>query len=434
MTLFKTKRESILVYLFDLVLLVWFLEIVFPPLNTLPVKRAPVCLACAFASIFLYLALRILRNGSFPLKVVFVLFIYFLIIILPHLVGNGVIGNRYMALSLVFLGPVIFDFYRENHLLGHLKWILYVVGAFALVTAFITYSNLLTDSYVSRSIKSHGEESEELQQRGIGGYLFIYFIASVSLPILFVFLNEKKNKFKKWLFLPLFLFSLVLVVKSNYMTAFVTVLFCSLLMVFLHAAQGRGLRGKVVLFAVLVAFFIAALNFDKLLVLLEGFFPKRISAVLYSGEESVLQSIYTEFLEDRWPTIKESLDSFASHPLLGLCFSGRMTYNYEGFLVGFGQHSFIADTFALFGFVLGAACVYIVFRSVRLYKREKVNALSGAMLLCIVALYFLNNATESIALSVGIVYPLVRELQREKDGKLFATVSADEPQTKGEEA
>ena len=44
MTLFKGKRESVTVYLFDLVLLVWFLEIVFPPLNTLPIKRASVWL------------------------------------------------------------------------------------------------------------------------------------------------------------------------------------------------------------------------------------------------------------------------------------------------------------------------------------------------------------------------------------------------------
>ena len=402
-----------LVYLFDLVLLVWFLEIVFPPLNTLPIKRAPVCLACAFASIFLYLAIRILRNGSFPVKTVIILLVYFLIILLPYLVGNGVIGNRYMALSLVFLGPVIFDFYRENDLLGHLKVVLYFVGAFALVSAVITYYHLLTDSYISRSLKSAGEESEELQRRGIGGYHLVYFAASVSLPILFVFLNEKKRLFKKWLFLFLFLFCLVFAVKSNYMTAFVTVLFCSLLMIFLYVAEGQGLRGRILLFILLVAFFVAVLNFDRLLGMFKGFFPKRIASVLYSTEgEGVLQSIFTEFREDRWPTVQASLKAFAAHPLLGLCFSGKITFNREGFLVGFGQHSFIADSFALFGFFFGVACVWIVFRVLRFYRKEKVNALSAAMILCVLALYFLNNATESIALSVGIIYPLVRETQR----------------------
>lgn len=413
MIMFRGKRETATVYLFDLVLLVWFLEIVFPPLNTLLVKRSPVCIACAFASIFLYLVLRIRRTGAIPLKVVLILTVYFLMILLPYMAGNGVIGNRYMALSLVFLGPIIFEFYRENGLLGHLKAILYIVGAFALLTGIITYYNLLTDAYVSRSIKSRGEHSLDLERRGIGGYLLIYFVASVSLPILYVFLSEKRKRLKKWLFLLLYVFCLAFVVKSNYMTAFVTVLFCSLLMVFLHLVQGRGVRGRLLLFFVLAAFFVAALNFDKLLALLQDFIPSRIASVIYSGEEGVLQSIFTEFKEDRWPTVAESLRSFSEHPLLGLCFSGRMTYNH-GFLSGFGQHSFIADTLAIYGAVFGIALIWIVFRPIRFYRRERVNALSWAMGICILALYFLNNATESIALSVGVVYPLVRELQRER--------------------
>lgn len=414
MTLFKGKRESVTVYLFDLVLLVWFLEIVFPPLNTLPIKRAPVCLACAFASIFLYLIIRIRRTGSLPVKVMLVLFIYFLMIILPYLARNGVIGNRYMALSLVFFGPIIFEFYRENGLLGHLKTILYLVGAFALVTGFITFFNLLNDSFISRSIKSGGEYTEDIERSGIGGYQFIYFVASVCLPLLYVFLTEKKKKLKKYAFLLIYAFCLLLIVKSNYMTAFVTALFCSLLLVFLHVTQRRGTKGRFVMLLVLAVFFVIVLNMDKLLMQLEGFFPKRIAEVLYSGEEeSLLQSIFTEFKVDRWPTIAESLRSFADHPFLGLCFSGRMTYNREGFLVGFGQHSFIADTLALYGFLFGFVCIWIVFRAVRLYPRDRVNALSWAMILCVFMLYFFNNATESIALSVGIVYPLVRELKRE---------------------
>lgn len=433
MSLLRGKRESAAVYLFDLVLLVWFLGIVFPPLNTLPVKRAAVCIACAFASIFLYLVMRIRRTGTLPLKIILVLTVYFLMILLPYFVGNGVIGNRYMALSLVFLGPVIFDFYRENDLLGHLKVILYIVGAFALVSAVITYYNLLTNSFVSRSIKSRGEHSESLERRGIGGYLLIYFVASVSLPVLFVFLNEKRKRLKKWLFLILYVFCLVFVVKSNYMTAFVTVLFGSLLMVFLYAAQERKTRGKVLLFTVLVAFFIAILNLDKLLALLEGFFPQRIASVLYSNEgEGILQSIFSEFREDRWPTIGESLRSFFNHPLLGLCFSGKIVSNQDGFLVGLGQHSFIADTFALFGILFGVASVWIVFRVLRFYRNERVNALSAAMLLCVFALYFLNNATESIALAVGIVYPLVRELQRGKGEEEADEDLTQEQQTEGE--
>lgn len=425
MTLFKGKRESGTVYLFDLVLLVWFLEIVFPPLNTLPIKRAPVCLACAFVSILLYLALRIKRTGELPVKVIIVLFVWLLMITLPYLAGNGVIGNRYMALSLVFFGPIIFEFYRENGLIGHLKAILYIVGAFALVTGLITFFNLLTDSFISRSIKSSGEDSIDLQRRGIGGYQFIYFVASVSLPLLYVFLTEKRKKLKKYAFLLVYVFSLLLVVKSNYMTAFVTAFFCSLLLIFLYVARGKGTRGRFVMFLVLAVFFVVVLNMDKLLMQLEDFFPKRIAAVLYSGEdESMLQSLFTEFKEDRWPTIAESLRSFADHPLLGLCFSGKITYNSKGFLVGFGQHSFIADTFALYGMLFGVVCTWIAFRAVRLYHKERVNVLSWAMALCIFALYILNNATESIALAVGVVYPLVRELHRDS--------SAEETTSEGE--
>ena len=431
MILFKRrKRESVTVYLFDLVLLLWFLEIVYPPLNTLPVKRAVVCLACAFASIFLYLAMRIRRMGSVPVKAAAVLFVYVLMIVLPHVVRNGVIGNRYMSLSLVFLAPLIFDFYRENRLLGHLKVILLIVAAVALFTGIVTYSNLLNDSFISRSVKSSGEESAEVERRGIGGYLFIYFVAAASLPVLFGFLHEKRRKLKKFAFLAIYVFGLMLIIKSNYMTAFVTVVFCSLLMVFLYLAQGRGYRGQILLFVVLAAFFVLVLNVDKLLQLMEGFFPKRIAAVLYSGEEGVTQSIFTEFKEDRWPTVVESLQAFARHPVLGLCFYGRLMTNSDGFLIGFGQHSFIADTFALYGMLFGVVSVWIAFRALRFYHKEKVNALSFAMALCIFALYFLNNATESIALVVGIVYPLVRELSRENPEAEPESVSVSEPEPK----
>ena len=413
MILFKGKRESAAVYLFDLVLLVWFLEIVYPPLNALPVKRAPVCVACAFASILLYLVVRIRRAGTLPLKVLFVLIVFFSIVLLPHLMGNGVIGNRYLALSLIFLAPIIFEFYRGNGLLGHLKSILFIVGAFALVTGIVTYYHLLATPYISRSIKYSRDSAFDLERQGVGGYWFVYFVSAVAIPLLYVFLAEKEKKLKKWFCLFLFFFCLVFVVKSNFMTAFLTTLFCSLLLVFLFFTRGRGPKGRILLLFVLLAFFIAALNVDRLLLQLEGFFPKRIAAVLYSGDENVLQSIFTEFMEDRWWTLQTSLESFADHPLLGLCFSGKMVYDNEGFLVGFGQHSFIADSFALFGILFGAFCTYAVFRPVRFYKHERVNSLSLAMLFCIVSLYFFNNATESIALVIGIVYPLVRELYRE---------------------
>ncbi len=413
MILFKGKRESAAVYLFDLVLLLWFLEVVYPPLNALPVKRAPVCVACAFASVFLYLVLRISRKGTLPLKVLFVLSAFLLIIVLPYLFGNGVIGNRYLALSLVFFGPIIFEFYRENGLLGHLKVILYIVGAFAVVTGIITYYHLLATPYISRSIKYSRDSAFDLERQGIGGYWFVYFVSAVAIPLLYVFLAEKKKLFKKWLCFFLFLFCLVFVVKSNFMTAFLATFFCALLMVFFNFARGRGIRGRLILLFALIAFFFAALNVDKLLMQLEGFFPKRIARVLYSGEENVLQSIFTEFMEDRWWTIQTSLDSFVEHPFLGLCFSGKMVYDSEGFLAGFGQHSYIADSFALFGILFGAFCTYAALRPVRFYRGERVNCLSVAMFICTISLLLFNNATESIALVIGIVYPLVRELYRE---------------------
>lgn len=392
----------------DVLLLVLFLELVFPPITQFA-NSSVIMLGCTF----LWVAFSFLTDRKFYLNSnihrFYLFFLYALMIILPYLLGYPVIGNRYSSMAIVIFGNVIYEFYKEHGKIENLKRILFVVALFALITLGITYINLLINPYISRSIKSEGEYSASLAARGIGGYQFIYFVSAAAIPVLFVVLKAKKKVYRI-ISLALYILSVLLIVKSNYLTALLLTIGCSVILLIAHLWSGKKAIHKFLLCVFGIVCIVCLINIDAILRSIASFLPERISRVLITDDAGAIESIVDEFFADRFPTIKESIDAFFAHPLLGLIGSGGIGFS-ENYLTGFGQHSYVFDTFALYGFVIGIINIFAILKP---FKRNgrwvKTNlALTIAMSIFTMLIYIVNNATASIALAICIIYPFIRD-------------------------
>lgn len=385
------------------VLTLYSAELVFPMMTTL-LPSAAVRLIC----FLLWLLFAVTSNTRFLLwKNNFVLLlIYVYLSLYPAVCGYSTITNRYVSMSFVLCGSIVFRYYYAHNKLDILKKILRITALLSLITMLITYKQLLINPYISRSIKSSGEYSEMLARRGIGGYTFVYYIAVLSISVLYFGLKTGQKR-KRVLAMIWYVFSILFVIKSNYMTAVLVVAVCSAILLVLSSASNKK-WGFVLGLISGILVFVLVLLLDRILAVVGDFMPERIARVLISGSGgSAIESVIYEFYLDRWPTIQSSLHAFLKHPLLGLLGSGTLGYDGQ-FLTGLGQHSFVLDSFAFFGIMGGSICMYASFYPLKKSAVWKNHSpLRTAMMVCVMMMYFLNNATESIALAVAIISPYI---------------------------
>lgn len=403
------KQRRKIPILLDVALLVMFVSLVFPPITAF-INATLISLLCLIS----WFSLSFLANKEFYLKSNyhrFYLFIFFILtVILPYIFGNGVIGNRYLSTSLVPFGVIIYEFYKENGIYKRLKNILLATTAFAIITGIITYVNLLMDPYISRSIKNGSDEySASLAARCIGGYHFIYFVAIASIPVLYIFIKSKKILTKIASILT-YLLCLLIVIKANYLTAFIIIISCSIILIVINFSSGKASFSLIALLGFLIIGFICVINIDSIFKYLENILPPRIANVILTDDINVFQSVRDEFIDGRLPTIINSLSTTLQHPISGLI-SSEITASNEGYLEGFGQHSYVFDTFALYGIIIGILNFIVILRPFKYNGKFIRNSLplSITMLICAITLYCVNNATNSIALVVGVMFPLVRD-------------------------
>lgn len=384
-----------------LVLVLYFAELVFPMITTL-LPSAIVCLGCFILWLFFVTTIDtkfLLWKKNFVLLV-----IYFYLILYPIVFGISTIANRYTAMSLVLCGSIIFRYYYAYNKLYILKKVLTITLILSLITMLITYEQLLINPYISRSIKSSGEHSAMLARRGIGGYTFVYYMTALSIPVLYYGLKAEHKK-KRIIAIAWYVFSILFIIKSNYLTALLATIVPSAILILLNSSSKK--KSGFALGLILGIILVVIISYlDSILTSIADFLPSRIARVLISGSGgSVMDSILQEFLLDRWPRILDSINSFMEHPFLGLVGSGALRLDGE-FLTGFGQHSFIADTFSLYGLFGGIIGTYAAVCPLKRSDIWKNNSpLRIAMIVCVVMIYFFNNATDSVAIVVTIVAP-----------------------------
>jgi hypothetical protein len=292
--------------------------------------------------------------------------------------------------------------------------VLCVAGVFASITFVRTLVALIEDPRICRTIKSEGEYTEALYRQGIAGYSFVYFVSICAIITLFVAIKERHTK----AFVPLLCtYGLMsyFVLKSNYVTALLVVVTCSVILLFVEIIN----RKKFGVILLLSALFVFAVVYHKDIISAFAFLiPKRIADVIVvNTNQSVLESIINEFMYDRLPTLEKSIEAFADNPFGGLVFNTKISFS-NGHLEGFGQHSHIIDTFALYGTFLGVFNIIILSRPFKNNHGKLIKENISLTLAIAVAMIFVllfNNSTDAIALALTIIYPLARDSCSHKD-------------------
>ena len=408
------KKANGLFILMDLLLIVIFIEAVFPPV-TLIVNPMVVTLLCLIA----WCALSFLRDPYFYLnfekniRILYPMLFLVISIVVPYIFDNGIIGNRYASLALLPMGYIIFNYYDKHGKLNRLKRVVYVAIAFASVTFVRTLIALIENPNICRTIKSEGAYTEGLYRQGIAGYSFVYFIALCSIVVLNIAIKEYKTKTTLPL-LGLYVLMAYFVLKSNYVTALLIVALGAAILLVAEFINRKKIG--VVLFLFIAGIFVVSYQ-NEIINTLSFLIPERIADVIVVGDGSIFKSFVDEFMYDRFPVMKSSIDAYVENPVGGLVINEKINTS-GGFLEGFGQHSHIVDTFALYGTTIGILNLFVITRPFRNNRGRFVSnnvPLTVAMMVAIFVVLLFNNTTDAIALAFTIIYPLARDYNRTRN-------------------
>lgn len=401
------RKDYLSFLVFDIILSLYFAELVFPRLSLFG-NPSVVCTFCAISWLILSFIFCPRFYTQSNIHRYFVIIFYFASIIIPYAFGYPVIAHRYASMAMISLGILFYEFYEENNKLNHLKWILFFTLILSIWTVAKSLPLLIMNPYIIRSIKSSGEITQNLRNQGIGGYSFVYYIVVCSQLIFFLFLKNKGVK--KWSFFSLFIFFAFFIIKSNYFMAlfFMVIGIVVMTTIFLYS---KNVSHKFLLCAFIYTLVILFFNFQDVINLFGDLFPKRIHRLLSFEEGNLLSAIVNEFLQDRWPVMKLSINAFMDKPIGGLMLAGDLRVLTDGSLSGFGQHSHVLDTFALYGLFMGVVNIFVLmkpFKKNGAFVRYNLTLTLPVMLVSF-GLYIFNTATDAIVLAVGIFYPFIRD-------------------------
>ncbi|WP_214709001.1 MULTISPECIES: hypothetical protein [unclassified Exiguobacterium] len=404
-----SDSKQVFIYNSIITVITYYLAVVsiFPPFQSLNFVTP-----LGFILMTLWVFVAFLLNRNFFVQTnVHTLFVFLFILItfiMPYLFGNPVIGNRYLNFGQVLFFYIMYEFNKAN---GHndinekiIKWTL----PFIAITTIITLYNLFENPWISRSLKSNGDYSADLRIQGIGGYELVYFLVFLNIIAFFLLynrvnLNLKFNKLLvPWVF---YLLSLITILYANYFTALIMMTVGTLLIII---TKERNLASMMLfnMFVLIFLFkskeiFIYVTNI--IISYLES--GRTVERMMILQADIIGNGSNAGLLEGRYDTLNSSWYAFLENPLYGTITNEIMISN--GFLTGFGQHSQILDTLALYGIVVGGTLIYIV--SYPFFKRyapsSVLNSLNFAMLVVTSIIFIMNNITPSIGFAIFFVYP-----------------------------
>lgn len=345
------------------------------------------------------------------------------ICIASYSTGNAVVANRYLSTYVFFLYFIAFT-RREKSGQVFVKWyqisILIVVALFSL----ITLNELNINSYVSREIDPNSYQMLENASRGIGGYSLIY-VCAFAVYILYAQIKIVKHRGGRVfiiaapLYLLLGLFA-VLVVKSNYLTA-------TLLMIFGIIAISSSKIVSKIPYVDLVKFFSIAIIVLFASILTGAFkIIADIMAELLNGSltseriNAITTFIYANgSLDDltaaRMSTRDASINTILDNPMMGIIWNNYSFINDEYQSVG--QHSLILDSFALFGVLIGGVIVYLLLYPFYFINRKTRSAFAKNLSVvvggAILVFMYINNVVPAIGIFVYYGLGVVVDMQRQ---------------------
>lgn len=415
---YENKKPSVVHYVGLFTIFCLGLFSVFPPIRALSFFNQlwALCILGWFFSVFISQPLYLL----YPSRYRFVVYIYIIYtILISYIAGNGSIGNRFFELSQL---PIFYLAFENNRRLGRngdnikiLKWIL----PFLLFTCFQTLNAYRTNPYISRSLKSSQDLGGEYMIQGIGGYEFIYFLIFAVCILLYSFKSFLPQRRRKLAY-AFYVVILIAFSANIFLSNFSTALFL-LVLVFSLRLFGK----KVNVFKLILMLFFSLF----LYLIIEDVVIFIIDLYLSNFEGSINASRLLEikgFLGDqatgvsidaRFSAFMESINTFFKNPIFGIIIA-PLSMNSFGEVTGFGQHSQILDTFALFGAGVGLIQIYVYFHP--FLQRMKIgnysyNMMTITTMIVLLVVSLFNNVTPSIGLAAFFAFPTIIEFLNQKN-------------------
>lgn len=373
--------------------------------------------------ILLWLALSSIRCKKYYSNIkkiiLFILLFGLYTFILPILFGNSVISNRYLNVFSLFFYYIVYDYNSSTNNQNNklLSWIF--------INTVITYTTtilaLLKNNYVARSIKSSGELTISLLKQNIGGYEFIYFIHILLILYLICFLEEEKL-YKKIIYIITVIMSLYLVIISNYLTALIIDLIIVISILF---SKFLSKKSKIIRMFACTILFVCCIFYKNILNTMIDtttiFTGNSYNTVRLLQLKDELNGKGENIYSDRSDRIILNINQTLSYPLTGIVID---KIEYEGnYLSGFGQHSFITDTYALFGLFIGSLLIYILivplYSFIKKYKDYKMFIILISADLFIIL--FINNFDTLLGLVVYYMMPTYFDFIENKKNVLTNT-------------
>jgi hypothetical protein len=393
---------SFLYILSFLIFFVLALSSIYPPIRALTFFNYLWPLLMFSWIIIAYLARQnFFRQVTTHSIVVSFFFVY--TIFIAYLSGNGFIGNRFLEYSQIILFYIAYKFYYDKN---HNIILILLLSPFLIITSYITLSEFFNSSMIARLSKKDTDAGIEYMMNGIGGYDFIYALTFIIIILFFtLFYKNVKNKLLIFLITLLFLFTVLL---SNFTIALI-LLFIGLLFRIVLPKISYSL---LIIYIILILFMlpivpnIIAFFIDTSIDL---FFENSMNAArLLEIKEAILYGIFELSFSERIEAYKYSISALLENPLFGAIFN-VIKKTSDG-VIGFGQHSFILDTFALYGFSIGLIQVYIYMQPLYIRMNNRIaNNSSITMSILVVSFLFLclNNLTPAVGLVLFFIYPTI---------------------------
>ena len=359
--------------------------------------------------------------------------------LVTYLAGNSTIGNRYLNL---FAIPFFYIVYKENTDRSNFKLnikVVIMIISLSAITFIKTVIEILNNPYIIRTIKSSGSYTLNTLREGIGGYSFLYFFIFVGIISFGILTGLKQfggfrnKRVIKFILFIIIVSSIVLAILSNYLTA-IFLMLLGIIPVFIVGLFK--FKSKRIIICTLLALPILLMVWKKIAsvvisalinIIGEGYTSERLSVFndyfLYGSE---LVSI----TEDRNSRMDLSIESFLNNPLFGLV-TTKIEYS-NGYLTGFGQHSYILDTFALFGLFIGLLNLYLLIYpfAVRIKRSNNIIRFLNIIILALTLFFFfINNAVGSIGFAVYFMFPVLcdfLEKMMKKDELIVISKSKNE--------
>lgn len=351
---------------------------------------------------------------SFHRLVTYIFFAYVTFIAIAS--GNGFLASRYLEYMQLVVFLWGFEFYLSNFDSRRInEKIIIFLSPFVLLTSVNTVYMYIFSPNISRTAKKDTVEGLEQMSQGVGGYDFVYFIVFIFAGLMYLsFVFDRKLLLKTVLLSSAALF-LANIVLSNFMIA----LILGLLAVFFRFIVYKTSKSWMFVYTAIIILMIPTLSmlfdiiFDLLISLSEGTLnQKRLMEIKFVLESGIVQ----QSLGARLHAFDVSWRAFLDFPYTGIIINNIK--NSSGIVVGFGQHSFLLDAFALFGGVVGFVNLYVFLAPVfkMYYTRSSVNysSLPLLMIFMVLILYFVNNVTPSVGLAVYFFVPVVLSYMRRK--------------------